>query len=466
MSNGSEPIRTQIHAGGGVFLPAEAGLRGHVGVPGDKSVSHRALLLSAVSNGPVHITGFLYAEDTLATLAAIRALGVQVDEAVDKLIVHGQGWEGLREPEDVINVANSGTLIRLLPGLVASCDFVCILTGDASIRRRPMARIINPLCAMGAQVIGRANNTLPPVVIRGGRLKGISHTLPIASAQVKSCLLLAGLRAEGETVIAEPGPSRDHTERLLRYAGVSIEREGDPHGPGVLRIQPTECLTLNRIAVPGDFSSAAFFLVGALLVPDSEVTVAGVGLNPTRTGLLNVLRRMGADIEVSVESGSGPEPTGTVVARTTRLMPTDITPEEVPLLIDELPLFMLAAAKASGRSSIRGAAELRTKESDRLAAMSALLRSIGIECVEHSDGMEIVGNSEGWEGGSVWSFGDHRIAMVAAIAGAASRSGVYVDDVGCVAVSYPEFVDTLGRLGGRFLTAGKEGLGVDDDHSH
>ena len=441
---------TPLSPGGGTFLPARNGLRGYLRVPGDKSISHRALLLGAVNTGPLHITGFLQAEDTLATLAAVRALGVEVRQQQDELVVCGEGWEGLREPEDVINVANSGTLIRLLPGLVASCNFLCVLTGDASVRKRPMARVIKPLAAMGAYVTSRANDTLPPIAIRGGHLQGISYTLPVASAQVKSCLLLAGLRAEGETVIEEPGPSRDHTERLLRHAGVLVEREGDPIGPGILRIKPTEQLVLDHIAVPGDFSSAAFFLVGALLVPESEVTITGVGLNPTRTGLLDVLARMGATFEVYPDPDPGPEPTGTLVARTSKLEATEVTPSEVSLLIDELPLFMLAAAKASGRSVIRGASELRAKESDRLSAMSAFLHALGIECVEYPDGMEIAGNPNGWEGGSVRSFGDHRLAMVGAIAGAASRAGVYVDDVGCVAVSYPGFVETLGQLGGWF----------------
>ncbi len=283
---------------GGLFLPATGGLRGTVKVPGDKSVSHRAVLLGAVNDGPVAVSGFLRSADTLASVAAVRALGVEVEERGEDLVVHGQGWEGLREPDDVIDVANSGTLIRLLPGLVASRDFLCVLTGDSSIRRRPMARVLEPLAAMGASVAGRRGNTVPPIVVRGGSLRGMTHRLAVASAQVKSCILLAGLRAAGETAVSEPAASRDHTERMIRFAGGRVEREGSPDGPGQVRVWPVERLNLGSLTVPGDFSSAAFFLVAGLLVPGSEVQVTNVGLNPTRTGLLRVLERMGADLEV------------------------------------------------------------------------------------------------------------------------------------------------------------------------
>ena len=431
------------------FLPAADGLRGTVRAPGDKSITHRALLLGAVNDGPVRVSGYLASADTLATLRAVRALGVPVEELDDEtLLVGGSGWEGLSEPEDIIDVANSGTLMRLLPGLVASRDFLCVLTGDASIRRRPMARVLDPLALMGASVAGRRGGTLPPISIRGGQLKGLPHTLPIASAQVKSCIMLAALRADGETMVAEPGASRDHTERMVRYAGGRVEREGDPQGPGVIRVWPVDRLRMGSISVPGDISSAAFLLVAALLVPSSEVSVVGVGLNPTRTGLLEVLGRMGAALEVKQGQALGPEPSGTVIARSSALMATEVGPDEVPSLIDELPLFLLAAARAQGTSRLRGAGELRAKESDRLQAMAELLRALGVEVVEHADGLDVTGRPEGWQGGSIVSHGDHRLAMVGAIAGAASRDGVLVDDPECMGVSFPGFAQTLLELGG------------------
>lgn len=436
---------------GGLFLPATKGLRGVLQVPGDKSVSHRAILLGAVNDGPVQVQGFLRSADTLATVAAARSLGVRVEERGNgdtALVVHGVGWEGLQEPDDVVDVANSGTLIRLLPGLVASRDFLCVLTGDASIRRRPMGRILQPLAAMGANVAGRKGDTLPPIAIRGGKLRGADHRLKVASAQVKSCLMLAGLRADGETTIWEPAPSRDHTERMIAYAGARVEREGASDGAGIVKVWPVKRLTMDRVAVPGDFSSAAFFLVAALLIPDSEVTITQVGLNATRTGLLGVLGRMGAQIQVEPADMMGPEPVGDVTAASCDLVATDVGPDEVPSLIDELPLFLLAAAKSRGTSRLRGAAELRAKESDRLHAMALLLQALGVSVVEHPDGIDVTGDPNGWDGGAVAAQGDHRLAMVGAVAGAVSRQGVYVDDTVCVGVSYPGFLDSLISLGG------------------
>jgi 3-phosphoshikimate 1-carboxyvinyltransferase len=434
---------------GCLFLPAANGLRGSTAVPGDKSISHRAVLLGAINDGPLRVTGFLRSADTLASVRAVRALGVTVDEQGEELTVHGHGWEGLREPDDIVDVANAGTLIRLLPGLVASRDFLCVLTGDASIRRRPMARVLEPLSAMGATVAGRNYNTLPPIAVRGGALQGITYTLPVASAQVKSCLLLAGLRAEGETHLIEASPSRDHTERMVAHAGGRVERRILPDGRSQVSVWPCKGLKMGEVAVPGDFSSAAFFVVGALLVFGSEVRVTGVGLNPTRTGLIDVLLRMGADLRVEGAGAAGPEPIGSILARTSELKATDVNAGEVPGLIDELPLFLLAAARAQGTSRLRGAGDLRAKESDRLSSMAALLRSLGVEVVEHPDGMDVSGLPKGWRGGEVLSMADHRLAMVGAIAGAASLEGVRVDEMSCAAVSYPTFADTLAKLGGR-----------------
>jgi 3-phosphoshikimate 1-carboxyvinyltransferase len=446
------------------FAPAIRGLTGRLRVPGDKSVSHRAVLFGAVNEGPLEVSGFLRSADTLATIEAVRALGVEVEERGSDLVVHGNGWHGLREPTDIIDVRNSGTLIRLLPGLVASLPFLCVLTGDASIRRRPMARVLAPLQVMGATVAGRANDSLPPVAIRGGRLRGTRHQMAVASAQVKSCILLAGLRADGETTVVEPAPSRDHTERMIRHAGGRVEREGPPAGPGVVRVWPVERLSMGSVEVPGDFSSAAFFIVAALLVEDSAVTIENAGLNPTRTGLLAILERMGADVEVeagapqagvprvgvaSAEATEAVEPAGRITARTSRLVATDVTAEEVPNVIDELPLFLLAAARARGVSRLRGAAELRAKESDRLRAMAGLLTGLGVQVVEHPDGMDVVGRPDGWAGGSILTQGDHRVAMAGAIAGVASTTGTTIDDADCIAVSYPGFVRDLEALEGR-----------------
>lgn len=429
------------------FGPARTGLRGETVAPGDKSISHRAVMFGAVCRGSVAITGFLASADTLATVAAVRALGVQVDEvSPTELVVHGAGWEGLREPADVIDVRNAGTLMRLLPGLVAGRPFLTILTGDASIRTRPMARVLAPLAGMGARVWGRNDGTLPPVAIVGGTLHGITHRLSVASAQVKSCLLLAGLQADGETVVIEPGPSRDHTERLIRAAGGWVGREALPGGAAAVSVRRLAEPALERIEVPGDPSSAAFPLVAALLVPDSRVTVRGVGLNPTRTGLFSVLLRMNARLAIAEGASAGCEPMGDLTAETSELEATEVGAEEVPLLIDELPIWALAAARARGISRLRGAAELRVKESDRLAAVAALLRTLSVEVTECADGLDIVGRPGGWEGGRVTTHGDHRLAMVGAVAGFAARSPVTVDDVGCIAVSFPAFVATMEAL--------------------
>jgi 3-phosphoshikimate 1-carboxyvinyltransferase len=434
--------------GGQLFEPAHAGLVGRVRVPGDKSVSHRAVLLGSVSSGPVRVSGFLRSADTMATVGAARSFGVQVDDlGPEELLVHGRGWDGLCEPEDVIDVKNAGTLIRLLPGLVASLPFMCVLTGDSSIRRRPMARVLGPLAAMGATVCGRDSGRLPPVAIRGATLRGLRHTMAVASAQVKSCVLLAGLRAEGETVVVEPAPTRDHTERMIRYGGAFVEREGDPFGPGEVRVRPLSgpALSLSEVDVPGDFSSAAFLLVAALITPGSGVTVEGVGLNPTRTGLLDVLAAMGAGLTMETTS-QGAEPIGTISAQTRDLDAVDVDGRLVPLMIDELPVWALAAARARGVSRLREARELRVKESDRLAATAALLRSLGVRVEEYEDGLDIHGDQGGWEGGSVLAHGDHRLAMVGAVAGLASRTGVAVDDVACIGVSFPSFMDTVHAL--------------------
>lgn len=434
------------------FLSAANGLRGEVRVPGDKSLSHRALLLGAVATGVVRVSGFLRAADTLSTLAAIRSLGVEVEDGGgEELVVRGGGWEGLSEPEDVIDVGNAGTLMRLLPGILAGVDRFAVLTGDDSIRRRPMSRIVRPLTAMGAFISGREGGRYAPLALRGGNLRGLEHRMEVSSAQVKSCLLLAGLRAEGTTTVIDPGASRDHTERLLQFAGIPLTRgSGDAPGETWVQLEPVDAFRLPALRIPADPSSAAFLVVAALLVPDSEVTLLEVGLNPTRTGLFDVLLRMGARLEIEGEETpagqQGPEPVGSLRALTSELSATDVGGEEVPGMIDELPIWALAAGAAQGTSRLRGAAELRVKESDRISGTAELLRALGVEVFEYEDGMDIVGRPERWQGGTVESRADHRLAMAGAVAGLASRGGVTVDDVRPAAVSFPGFTATIESL--------------------
>ena len=374
-----------------------------------------------MGEGSTAITGYLDSADTRSTLAAIEALGAEVtgDPGQPALRVLGVGLRGAREA--AIDVGNAGTLLRLLPGWLAGQESgTWTLDGDASIRRRPVDRIADPLRLMGARVSCREER-LPPLRVEGAALRGISYEMPVASAQVKSCLLFAGLLAEGETRIVEPLPSRDHSERMLAAAGAELERNG-----GTVSVRPVARLDPGAIDVPGDFSSAAFFIVGALLVPGSDVTLQGVGLNPTRTGLLTVLQRMGAELEVEVEGERGGEPSGRVRVRSSPLRGTQVAGGEVPLAIDELPLVALAACFAEGETTIRDAAELRRKESDRIATVTAALTALGATVEAGPDGMRVQGTGS-VAGGTVNSHGDHRIAMLGAIAGLASRDGVEVE---------------------------------------
>jgi 3-phosphoshikimate 1-carboxyvinyltransferase len=418
-------------------------LRGGLRPPADKSVSHRAALIAAMGEGETTIAGYLDAADTRSTLAAIEALGAGVREAgageVEPLLrIRGAGLRGARPA--AIDVGNAGTLLRLLPGwLAGQRSGEWTLDGDESIRRRPVDRIVEPLRLMGAELSCREER-LPPLAVEGAPLRGISYELPVASAQVKSCLLFAALLAQGETRIVEPQPTRDHSERMLRAAGAEIEREGE-----TIVVHPAERLTPERIAVPADFSSAAFPIVAALLTPGSEVALSGVGLNPTRTGLLTILARMGARIEAIPEGEQGGEPIGSVVARTSELRGAEVGGAEIPLAIDELPLVALAACFAEGATTIRDAAELRRKESDRIETVAAALRALGAEVETFADGMRIEG-AGGLRGGAVDSRGDHRIAMLGAVAGLASREGVEVAGMDAAAVSYPGFEADLASL--------------------
>jgi 3-phosphoshikimate 1-carboxyvinyltransferase len=416
-------------------------LRGTLRPPPDKSISHRAAIIAAMGEGETRIRRYLDAADTNSTLTAIAAVGADVatgergDGAVD-LRVTGAGLRGAREA--AIDVGNAGTLLRLLPGWLAGQEAGSWeLDGDESIRRRPVDRVAEPLRAMGAGIECR-DDRFPPLRVRGGALRGLLYELPVASAQVKSCVLLAGLLAEGETVVVEPSPTRDHTERMLEAAGAEVALGQDQLGRRTATVQSTARLERMKITVPGDFSAAAFALVAAALVPGSELAVEDLGLNPTRTGLLSILERMGADLEVEPADGGGGEPSGIVRIRPRALQATTVEGDEVPLAIDELPLVALAACFAEGETVIRDAAELRHKESDRIATVAAALDAIGGEVEPTEDGVVVRGTG-GLQGGAIDSRGDHRLAMMGAVAGLASRDGVAVQCMGAAAISYPEF---------------------------
>ena len=414
-----------------------AALRGHIAVPGDKSISHRAVLFGAIGDGETEVRGFGRSGDTEATIAAVRALGVTVDEEdVDSLRIYGVGLRGLREPESPIDCGNSGTTLRLLAGILAGQQGRFELTGDESLRRRPVDRIAAPLAEMGATV--ESADGTPPLAIEGGELRGIRYELPVASAQVKSCVLLAGLYAAGRTTVVEPLPTRDHTELMLEAAGVRVTGKQRR-----ISIGPAEHLRLGEVDVPGDFSAAAPFIVAATLLPGSELTIHDVGVNPRRTGLLDVLARMGARITVFNRHKSAGEPVGDLDVRSAELTATTVTAEEVPRMVDELPLFALAAGSAHGESRVEGAQELRVKETDRIETVTTSLRGLGIRVTASDDGLGVRGVPSRPKGGGMSSHGDHRIAMLGAVAGLSSREGVELQDAQAVAVSFPGFFELL-----------------------
>lgn len=410
-------------------------------VPGDKSISHRALLLGAIATGNSSVRGFLRGEDCLATLGALRALGVVVDDAGDRLTIHGVGSNGLRPAAQPLDLGNSGTGLRLLTGLLAPQPFDSELTGDASLRRRPMERIAAPLRAMGAEIT--TTDGKAPLRIKGGHeLHGIDYELPVPSAQIKSAVLLAGLWAKGETIVRAPGPSRDHTERMLLTMGAAIERPAHD----VVRLNGPAALSAVDIDVPADFSSAAFFIVAGLLAADSGVLIKRVGINPTRTGLLDVLREMGGHIELRHTEIVGAEPVADIFVKRSELRATQIGGEAVALSIDELPILFVAAGCARGQTQISGAAELRHKESDRIATMVAGLRTLGVAAEERPDGAVIDGG-ERFSGGTIESCGDHRVAMAFAVASLFAQEEIVIRDTAEIATSFPGFVGTAKRAG-------------------
>jgi 3-phosphoshikimate 1-carboxyvinyltransferase len=413
-------------------------ITGEARVPGDKSISHRAIMLGALAEGTTHITGFLEGEDALATVAAFRSMGVRIDGPLDgEVAVHGVGLHGLRPPAGPLDLGNSGTTIRLLSGLLAGQAFDTELTGDSSLCKRPMGRVIEPLTRMGAEISGTAEGR-PPLRIRGGRaLNGIHYDLPMASAQVKSCLLLAGLYAAGRTSVTEPAPTRDHTERMLRGFGYEVKQAN-----GVISLAGGGRLQATDIDVPADISSAAFFLVAASIAPGSDLLLTHVGVNPTRTGVISILTLMGADITLKNEREVGGEPVADIRVRYAPLKGIEIPPDQVPLAIDEFPALFIAAACAEGRTVLRGAEELRVKESDRIAAMAEGLTTLGIRNEVLEDGIIIEGGTPG--GGVIHTYHDHRIAMAFAIAALRAEREIRVLDCDHVATSFPGF-DALAR---------------------
>jgi 3-phosphoshikimate 1-carboxyvinyltransferase len=394
-----------------------------------------------MAHGTTEVRGFLRSEDCLATLTALRALGVRIQESAEGWVqIEGRGPEGLREPDTILDAGNSGTSLRLLAGLLAGRPFFSILTGDASLRRRPMRRVVDPLMAMGATLLGRAAGQYPPLAIRGGELSGVGWDSPVASAQVKSAILLAGLQARGETRVTEPALSRDHTERMLPAFGVRVQR----HGTTVGVVGPAR-LSGARVDVPGDLSSAAFFLVAAAARPGSELLIRNVGVNPTRTGALEVLRDMGADIVAESPRQVGEEPVADLRVRGRRLQGANIGGEAIPRLLDEIPALAVAAALAEGETRISGAAELRVKETDRLSGLAGELAKLGVPIAERQDGLHIVGGRRP-RGAVVSSLGDHRMAMSLAVAGLFAEGETVVQDVACVETSFPGFLQQLRQL--------------------
>ena len=412
-------------------------LEGHFAVPGDKSVSHRSLLLGAVSDGETIVRGFGRSGDTLSTLAAVRALGVQVDDDGDQLVVHGVGLRGLQSAS--IDCGNAGTLARLIVGLLAFQNGSFTLTGDESLSARPMERVAEPLRRMGAQI--ETTDGHLPLTITGAPLEAIDYELPVASAQVKSAVLLAGLGAVGKTTVIEPAPTRDHTELMLKAGGARVTVR-----PSSVSVDPPERLQLGEVDVPGDFSSAAPFIAAATLIPESRITIHDVSLNPRRTGLLDVLERMGGRVGILQRRRIGAEQVGDLEVRGAELTATTIHSSEVPLLVDELPLFALLASLARGESWVYGAGELRHKETDRIDAVVDALRAIGCRIKGHDEGFSVTGVPTRPKGGKVDARGDHRIAMLGAVAGLASREGVEVQGAETVAISFPGFYDLLEQV--------------------
>ncbi|MEX1020117.1 MAG: 3-phosphoshikimate 1-carboxyvinyltransferase [Litorilinea sp.] len=418
-------------------------LTGRCHVPGDKSISHRAILFAGIADGVSTVTNFLDGGDCRATLQVMRGLGVQIEEiSATELVIHGRGLDGLQEPTAFLDCGNSGTAVRLLTGLLAGQKFTSFLTGTPQIRRRPMGRVIQPLRTMGATIIGRQGGDYVPLGIEGSVLRGMDYDMPVASAQVKSCLLLAGLYAQGLTIIRQPGPARDHTERMLAAMGAPITIYGNT----VHSERPDRPLQPFTMDVPGDISSAAFLLVAGAIVPNSEITIAGVGVNPTRTGIIDALIEMGADIEYQNQREQSGEPVADLVVRSGDLRGATFGGESIVTMIDELPVLAVAASQAQGRTLVRDAGELRVKETDRIASTVTELRKLGVDIEPTPDGFIVEGPTR-LMGGVVESQGDHRLAMANTVAALVAQGPVNVYGADVTADSFPGFESTLQALG-------------------
>ncbi|OGW13485.1 MAG: 3-phosphoshikimate 1-carboxyvinyltransferase [Nitrospirae bacterium GWA2_42_11] len=415
-------------------------LSGEISVQGDKSISHRAVILGSIAEGTTRVTNFLPSEDCIRTIKAFEAMGINIEMNRNTLIINGKGLNGLTEPNDVMDMRNSGTSARLLCGLLSGQPFFSVMTGDSSLRRRPMKRVADPLRMMGATIWGRGGGDFLPMCIKGSEIKGITYKLPVASAQVKSAILFAGLYAKGITSVEEITTSRDHTERMMVYFGINLMRKGS-----ILIVEGGEKPSAKEVEVPGDISAAAFFMVGASLIEGSEVVIKDVGINPTRTGIIDILRKMGASIEISNQREMGAEPAGDIRIKSALLKGIEIKGDVIPRCVDELPVICIAAAVAEGETVIKDASELRVKESDRIAVMAECLSRVGVEVETYPDGMRIKGGM-GLKGTVCNSHGDHRIAMSMAIAGLITEGEMTIEDTECINTSFPEFEETLRKL--------------------
>ncbi|WP_199425924.1 3-phosphoshikimate 1-carboxyvinyltransferase [Thermaerobacillus caldiproteolyticus] len=426
-----QPLRTNVSS-----------LNGTIHVPGDKSISHRAVMLGAIANGTTKISNFLTGEDCLSTIDCFRKMGVSITQNGSEVVVEGKGVNGLQEPKEILNVGNSGTTTRLLLGILASCPFHACLIGDESIAKRPMARVTKPLRMMGAHIDGRDHGNYTPLSIRGGSLEAIQYESPVASAQVKSAILLAGLHARGTTSVTEPHQSRDHTERMVRLFGGEVVVDGV-----MVSVTGSQQLTATSIYVPGDISSAAFFLVAGAIVPNSEIVLKNVGLNPTRTGIIDVLQQMGADIVIENVRNEETEPLGDITIRTSELKGTEIGGALIPRLIDEIPVIALLATQAEGTTVIKDASELKVKETNRIDTVVSELRKLGADIEATEDGMIIHGKTPLKANGTIVdSHGDHRIGMMLAIAACIAKGEVFLQRPEAIAVSYPMFFAHLHSL--------------------
>ena len=415
-------------------------LEGIITVPGDKSISHRAVMFGAIAEGKTTVTSFLPGEDCLSTIDCFRKLGVDIQVDGTNVEINSPGMDGWQEPKEVLYTGNSGTTTRLMLGILAGTNFHSVMTGDASIGKRPMGRVTNPLKQMGAKINGRENGQYTPIAIQGTALKAIDYTMSVASAQVKSAILLAGLRAEGTTIVREKEISRDHTERMLQQFGAKIDVKD-----GVISLEGGQRLHGTHVDVPGDISSAAFFLVAGAIVPNSEIVLKNVGINPTRAGIIEVMQQMGANVTVDQELSDAAEPTATITIRTSNLKRTTIEGDIIPRLIDEIPIIALLATQAEGTTIIRDAEELKVKETDRITAVVTELKKLGADITATDDGM-IINGPTSLKGAKLSTYGDHRIGMMAAIASLITDSPIEIDDADCIAVSYPTFFEHLDLL--------------------